>query len=90
MKLQRHCTWLLMLLFSVSWLIPTQLAAAQDEKPDETKRKGLIIFDFPVPLEAKIEVNLTAQLINLVSKSVSNKPEAAALIQMLEGIYVRT
>ena len=54
------------------------------------RKKGLIIFDFPAPLEAKVEVNLTAKLINLVTKSVSNTPEVAELIQMVDGIYVRT
>ncbi|MDE0553819.1 MAG: DUF5694 domain-containing protein [Candidatus Poribacteria bacterium] len=52
--------------------------------------KGLILFDFPEPLTAKVEVNLTAKLINLVTKSVSDQPEVAGLIQMLDGIYVRT
>ncbi len=90
MKLQKYCVLLFILSFLVLSLIPMQSAVAQQEKPDETERKGLIIFDFRVPVEAKVEVNLTAKLINLVTKSVSNQPEVAELIQMLDGIYVRT
>ena len=90
MKLQKHYILLFILPFLVLSLIPIQSAVAQQEKPDESERKGLIIFDFPAPLEAKVEVNLTAKLINLVTKSVSNTPEVAELIQMVDGIYVRT
>ena len=90
MKLQKPYALLLTLSFLVLSLIPMPSAVAQQEKPDKIGRKGLIIFDFPVPLEAKVEVNLTAKLINLVTKSVSNTPEVAELIQMLDGIYVRT
>ena len=90
MKLQRHYVLLFVLSFLVLSLIPMQSAVAQQERPDETERRGLIIFDFPAPIEAKVEVNLTAKLINLVTKSVSNTPEIAELIQMLDGIYVRT
>ncbi len=90
MKLRKHCVLLFILSFLVSSLIPIQLAVADQEKPDKTERKGLIIFDFPTPREAKVEVNLTAKLINLVTKSVSNTPEIAELIQMIDGIYVRT
>ena len=59
-------------------------------KPQEHLEKGLILFDFPEPLTAKVEVNLPAKLINLVTKSVSDDPEVVELIQMLDGIYVRT
>lgn len=90
MKLRSPCILLFMLVFLTSGLIPMQSTVAQQEKPDEIGRKGLIIFDFPTPLEAKVEVNLTAKLINLVTKSVSNTSEVAELIQMLDGIYVRT
>ena len=90
MKLQKHCILLFILPFLVLSLIPIQSAVAQQEKSDDTESKGLIIFDFPAPLEAKVEVNLTAKLINLVTKSVSNTPEVAELIQMVDGIYVRT
>ena len=90
MKLQKYGALLFILSFLVLSLIPMQSAVAQQEKPDETKRKGLIIFDSSDSLEAKVEVNLTAKLINLVTKSVSNTPEVAELIQMLDGIYVRT
>ena len=90
MKLRRHCILLFMLVSLTSGLIPMQSTVAQQEKSAEIGRKGLIIFDFPTPLEAKVEVNLTAKLINLVTRSVSNTPEVAELIQMLDGIYVRT
>ena len=59
-------------------------------KPQEHLEKGLILFDFPEPLTAKVEVNLPAKLINLVTKSVSDDPEVVELIQMLDGIYVRS
>ncbi|MDE0018569.1 MAG: DUF5694 domain-containing protein [Candidatus Poribacteria bacterium] len=59
-------------------------------KPQDHFEKGLILFDFPEPLTAKVEVNLPAKLINLVTKSVSDQPEVVELIQMLDGIYVRT
>ena len=59
-------------------------------KPQNHFEKGLILFDFPEPLTAKVEVNLPAKLINLVTKSVSDQPEVVELIQMLDGIYVRT
>ena len=87
MKLQKHFIRLFTLLFLVASLTLTHSAVAQQDK---TEKKGLILFDFPEPLEAKVEVNLTAKLINLVTKSVSNQPEVAELVQMLDGIYVRT
>ena len=94
MKLQKHCVLLFILSFLVLSLIPMQSAVAQQEKPDKTERKGLIIFDsesrLEQNLEAKVEVNLNAKLINLVTKSVSNTPEVAEIIRMLDGIYVRT
>lgn len=94
MKLQRHCVLLFILSFLVLSLIPMQSAVAQQDRADETQRKGLIIFDsesrLEQKLEAKVEVNLNAKLINLVTKSVSNTPEVAELIRMLDGIYVRT
>ena len=89
MKLQKHFIRLFALLFLALSLTLTHLAVAQQDK-DKTEKKGLILFDFPELLEAKVEVNLTAKLINLVSKSVSNQPDVAELIQMLDGIYVRT
>ena len=87
MKPQKHFISLFMLLFLVLSLTLTNSAVAEQSKTDQ---KGLILFDFADPIEAKVEVNLTAKLINLVTKSVSNEPEIAELIQMLGGIYVRT
>ena len=90
MKMQRHWGLLFIALLFVAWLVPTQMVIAEQEKPDKMKQKGLILLDFPSPLKAKVEVNLNTKLINLVTKSVSNQPEVAELIQMLDGIYVRT
>ena len=90
MKMQRHWGLLFIVLLFVAWLTPMQMVIAEQEKPDKTKQKGLILLDFPSPLKAKVEVNLNTKLINLVTKSVSNQPEVAELIQMLDGIYVRT
>ena len=90
MKLQKHFIRLFTLLFLVASLTLMHSAVAQQDKSDKIDRKGLILLDFPEPLEAKVEVNLTAKLINLVTKSMSHQPEVAELIQMLGGIYVRT
>jgi len=90
MKLQKHFIRLFTLLFLVASLTLMHSAVAQQKKSDKTDQKGLILFDFPDPLEAKVEVNLTAKLISLVTKSMSHNPEVAELIQMLDGIYVRT
>ena len=87
MKPQKHLIRLFAMLFLALSLTLTHSTVAEQDK---TEKKGLILFDFPELLEAKVEVNLTAKLINLVSKSVGNQPEVAELIQMLDGIYVRT
>ena len=90
MKLKKHFIRLFTLLFLGASLTLMHSAVAQQKKSDKTDQKGLILFDFPEPLKAKVEVNLTAKLISLVTKSVSDQPEVAELIQMLDGIYVRT
>ncbi len=90
MKLQKHFIGLFTLLFLGASLTLMHSAVAQQKKSDKTDQKGLILFDFPEPLKAKVEVNLTAKLISLVTKSVSDQPEVTELIQMLDGIYVRT
>ena len=90
MKLQKHFILLFTLLCLAALLTLTPSAVAQQDKSGKTDRKGLILFDFPEPLKAKVEVNLTAKLISLVTKSVSNQPEVVELIKMLDGIYVRT
>ena len=89
MKLQKHLIRLFTLLFLTLSLTLTHSAVAQQDKSDAADKKGLIPFDLPESL-TKVEVNLNAKLINLVTKSVSNTPEVAELIQMVEGIYVRT
>lgn len=90
MKLQRPLTLLFTVCCLALWIIPTQQALAQEERPDENMKKGHIPFDYLDSLEAQVEVNLTNKLINLVTKSVSSKPEVAELIQMIDGIYLRT
>ncbi len=90
MKMQKQSILLLISVVLPVWFILINTVPAQQESSDKTERKGLILFDFPETIEAKVEVNLTAKLINLVTKSVSNQPEVAELIQMLDGIYVRT
>ncbi len=89
MKLQKHLMRLFTLLFLFLSFTLTHLAIAQQDKTDRADRKGLIRFDLP-ELVTKVEVNLNAKLINLVTKSVSDTPEVAELIQMVDGIYVRT
>ena len=90
MKLHRHRLLLFMLFFLALWLTLTQPMVAQQDETGTVEKKGLISFEFPWVVESKVEVNLTAKLINLASKSVNNTPEVKELIQMLEGIYVRT
>ena len=90
MKPQRHFMLLFRLVFSALLLTLMPSAIAQQDKSDKTDKKGLILFDYPERVEAKVEVNLTAKLISLVTKSVSDTPEVVELIQMLDGIYVRT
>ena len=90
MKLHRHLLLLSVLLFFAFGLIGLQGAAAEQNDTRKMEGKGRIAFEFPWIVEAKVEVNLTAKLINLASKSVSSTAEEAALIQMLDGIYVRT
>ena len=90
MKLHRHHWLSFLLLFLPLCLTLLQATVAEQNDTDKVMGKGLISFEFPWSIEAKVEVNLTAKLINLASKSVSNTAEATALIQMLDGIYVRT
>ena len=90
MKLHRHLLLPFVLLFLVLGFIQMPRVIAEQSTNSERVKKGLISFELPWRIEAKVEVNLTAKLINLVSKSVSDAPEVTELIQMLEGIYVRT
>ena len=90
MKLHRHLLLAFTLLFLTLGLILLQPTVNAQTDTKETAEKGLIPFELPWSIEAKVEVNLTAKLINLVSKSVIDAPEVKELIQMLEGIYVRT
>ena len=90
MKQDRYGSLLFMLLFLALWLALTPTTAAEQNETDEIERKGLISFEFPWHIEAKVEVNLTPKLIRLASKSIGNTTDMLALIQMLDGIYVRT
>ena len=63
-------------------------AFAEPQKEKE-KTKGLIAFDFPNALEAKVEVNLSGKLISLVAKAAKPNPEVTELLEMLKGVYVR-
>ena len=92
MKLHRHLLLPFGLLFLGLGLglIWTPRAIAEQSTNHKTDKKGFISFELPWRIEAKVEVNLTAKLINLVSKSVSDTPEVTELIQMVDGIYVRT
>lgn len=90
MKLQKHLTMLFTVLCLALWIVPIQQVLAQEKQPKQQTKKGLIPFDYLDEMEAQVEVNLTDKLINLVTKSVSSKPEVAELIQMINGIYLRT
>ena len=90
MKLQRPLTLLFTVFCLALWITPIQQALAQEEQPNEKVKKGHIPFDYLDSLEAQVEVNLTDKLINLVTKSISSKPEVAELIEMIDGIYLRT
>ncbi len=90
MKLKRHLTLFFTAFLLALWIAPIHLVLAQKEQGEKTKKKGLILFDHPQNPEAKVEVNLTDKLINLVTKSMNSSPEVKEMVQMLEGIYVRT
>ena len=69
-------------------IVPSGEAFAEAQKEKE-KVKGLIAFDFPKALEAKVEVNLSGKLISLVAKAAKPNPEVTELLNMLKGVYVR-
>ena len=89
MKLHRTRLLPLILLFSGLWLTQMQVTRAEQSDTDKVAGKGFISFEFPWNIETKVEVNLTPKLINLASESIQNTAEVPALIQMLDGIYVR-
>ena len=89
MKVRRH-QLLLFILFLALWLILGQATVAEESRTDEASEKGLISFEFPWSIEAKVEVNLTPKLIKMTAKSLSSAVEMTDLLQMLTGIYVRT
>ena len=90
MKLDRYCLLSVMLLFLSLSLIPWQTAVAEHNDSEKQDEKGRISFELPWSIEAKVEVNLTAKLINLAFKSVDNAAEVPEMIQRLDGVYVRT
>lgn len=90
MKLQKTLALLFTVFCLALWMVPIHQVLAQEEQPKQQTKKGLIPFDYLDEMEAHVEVNLTARLINLVTKSVSSKPEIAGLIGMIDGIYLRT
>ena len=90
MKLQKTLILLFTLFCLAIWIVPIQQVFAQEKQPKQQTKKGLIPFDYLDEMEAHVEVNLTNRLINLVTKSVSSKPEIAGLIGMIDGIYLRT
>ena len=90
MKLKRHLTLLFTAFCLALWIAPIHQVLAEKEQSEKAKKKGLILFDHPQNPEAKVEVNLTDKLINLVTKSMNSSPEVKEIVQMLEGIYVRT
>lgn len=90
MKLKRHLTLFFTVFLLGFWIAPIHPVLAQKEQSEKTKKKGLILFDHPKNPEAKVEVNLTDKLINLVTKSMNSSPEVKEIVQMLDGIYVRT
>ena len=69
-------------------IVPSGQAFAEAQKEQE-KIKGLIAFDFPNALEAKVEVNLSGKLISLVAKAAKPNLEVTELLNMLKGVYVR-
>lgn len=90
MKLQKTFSVLFVMFCVALWVAPIHQVFAQEKQPEQQTKKGLIPFDYMDEMEAHVEVNLTNKLINLVTRSVSSKPEVAELIQMIEGIYLRT
>jgi hypothetical protein len=85
MKRYRNLIWYVVLLFSLLTITRSGVAEAQEE----TNIRGRIAFDFPKTPEPNIEINLSGELIRLVGKAAKNDREAAKLLEMLEGVYVR-
>ena len=85
MKYYRNLIWPIVLLSGLLIIIRSSTAEAQEE----TNIRGRIAFDFPKAPDANIEINLSEKLIKLVAKAAKNDQEAAKLLEMLEGVYVR-
>ena len=79
---------LVVVLFNFAGILTSTEAFAEAQKENK-KVKGLIAFDFPNGLEAKVEVNLSGKLISLVAKAAKSEPEVTELLNMLKGVYVR-
>ncbi len=89
MKPMKHFALLCIVILLASCSIAISVASPGDEKTDEKKRKGQLLFDYPDAPEPIVEINLTEKLIGLVTKSMNAKSETAELIEMISGIYVR-
>lgn len=85
MKYYRNFIWPIVLLSGFLIIIRSSVVEAQEE----TNIRGCIAFDFPKTSEPNIEINLSGKLIKLVAKAAKNDREAAKLLEMLEGVYVR-
>ncbi len=90
MNLEKSLSLSFMLILLTLCAPPLETLQAQENKIDNGEVKGRVAFEFPWTVEAKVEVNLTAKLINLAAKSIKNTIEGIETIQMLDGIYVRT
>lgn len=90
MKLYEYRWLSFMVLFLTLSLTLMPATVAEHSDTEKRDAKGRISFELPWSIEAKVEVNLTAKFINLAFKSADNAAEVTELIQMLDGVYVRT
>ena len=85
MKQMKFFSLLLAVICLAACLIPIQWAAA----PETKEKKGRIVFDAPGNPEAIVQINLSHKLLSLFTK-LEDTPEMAELVQMIDGIYLRT
>lgn len=86
MKTLWRMNWLvLVVLFSLGFVLPSFSTETR-----ELKIEGMIDIDYPQASEAKVEVNLEGNLLNLAAKAVVEKnPEASSFLSGLQTIRVR-
>jgi hypothetical protein len=84
---QRNMSTGLLALFSAMWVVAVSAAYAQDKPPANVK--GRVSLDFPNAPEPTIAVNLSGQLLALLSRSAKQEPGVSQFAAMIEGIYVR-